>query len=468
MQTWYEKHQRSRAAADAKQKAFTLNELSKRHLRDASWESRSVVKITKSDISRRIAKRKEQLRVKLEGRRNRLAQLLESENIIYRRELENSVETFAERRQRMIDTAKDLQKKREIARQEEVQRIRAEQFKDGLDEFRVLKSKAIKMQCHGGREEQMAARAAQLKVEAAEDMKIHKEYMKISQRMLEREIREAAELEKKNGVMRKLVDEQIEIKKAMKLAEEEEKERDVEAWRARLAEANKKEAAKQKAVHAAKEANVKEMFRLNKLNIKRQEEDEAKIKAEEARFLAQALELERQDKLKEQAHTAERAAEAKRFQAFLKSRAAYKEEDESYLDQVLTEENEAAWKRREAVWEQDRLAREKLKAEVMAGMAQQVNQRRLDALEAEEEKLRVKEALAKKNRMLDLAEEEKAAKKEREVAAYRGSIVKEIALKKENSSSLALTDVPNVSTVRLAFPVRIPESTAKVDTDTTV
>ena len=120
-------------------------------------------------------------------RRNRLAQLLESENIIYRRELENSVESFAERRARMIETvrmcyvwrycaqakahiakriqAKELQKKREIARQEEVQRIRAEQFKDGLDEFRVLKSKAIKMQCHGGREEQIAAREARAKVE---------------------------------------------------------------------------------------------------------------------------------------------------------------------------------------------------------------------------------------------------------------------------------------------------------------
>ena len=79
------------------------------------------------------------------------------------------------------------------------------------------------------------------------------------------------------------------------------------------------------------------------------------------------------------------AQEAKRFQAFLESRAAYKEEDESYLDQVLKDENEAAWQRREAVWEQDRLAREDLKAEVMAGMAQQVTQRRLDALEAEEE-----------------------------------------------------------------------------------
>ena len=430
MQTWYEKHQRSRAAADAKQKAFTTNEADKIHLRDASWESRSVVKITKADIARRIQKRKERLRVKLEERRNRLAHLLESENVIYRQELENSVETFEERRQRMIETAKVLQEKRELARKQEVERIRAAQFKDGLDEFRVLKSKAIKMQCHGGREEQMRAREARKKIEDAEDLKIHNEYMKISQKMLEREIREAEELAVKNAQMRKEVDRQIKIKEEMALAEEEEKQLDVEAWQARLKEANRKEKEKQAKIQQAKEANVQEMFRLNRLNQKRQQEVDAMIEAEEAKFLEQALQLERAAKLKEQQHTAERAAEAKRFQAFLESRAAYKEEDESYLDQVLKDENEAAWQRREAVWEQDRLAREDLKAEVMAGMAQQVTQRRLDALEAEEEKLRVKKELARRNRLLDEAEERKAAAKQKEVDAYRATIGKEIELKK--------------------------------------
>ena len=161
------------------------------------------------------------------------------------------------------------------------------------------------------------------------------------------------------------------------------------------------------------------MFRLNALNIKRQQEKDSVIQAEEAKLLAHALEQERQAKQLEEAHTAQRAAvldsyvfthlfpgsqrsmyicfripspavptcvqEAKRFQAFLKSRAAFKEEDETHLDQVLVEENEAAWRRREYVWEQDRLAKEALKAEVMEGMAQQVEQHHQDSLEAEAE-----------------------------------------------------------------------------------
>lgn len=101
---------------------------------------------------------------------------------------------------------------------------------------------------------------------------------------------------------------QIKIKEEMALAEEEEKQLDVEAWQARLKEANRKEKEKQAKIQQAKEANVQEMFRLNRLNQKRQQEVDAMIEAEEAKFLEQALQLERAAKLKEQQHTAERAA----------------------------------------------------------------------------------------------------------------------------------------------------------------
>merc|ERR1719181_1667160 len=180
-----------------------------RALRDASWESQSLSKVSKADINRRIASRKEDLLRKLQDRRKKLAMLLQAEHDAYNRELENSIETDVQRRHRMINQARVLQEEREKARKEDVQRIRAEQFKDGLDEFRVLKSKAIKMQCHGGREEQQKARAAKLLLEQAEDKRIHKEYMKISTKMLEREIREAEQLAANNAEMKMQVAEQV-------------------------------------------------------------------------------------------------------------------------------------------------------------------------------------------------------------------------------------------------------------------
>lgn len=436
--SWYQKHQRSRAAVDAKQKAYARNQVDKMHLREASWETGSAVKITKADINRRIAQRKEQLFRRLQMRRQRLAQLLEAEHRAYTKELQNSVETDAQRRQRLMQQAKVLQTKREAKRRAEVERIRAEQFKDGLDEFRVLKSKAIKMQCHSGRLDQTKIKQARLLEQKQYDMKIHKEYMKISKKMLEREIREAEELAAKNEDMKRLVAVQAAEKQAIREAEEEEKQRDVEAWRKALNEANAAEIAKNERIHAAKTANVKEMFRLNAENMKRQLAKEKLLQEEEEKLLKVALQLEKDAKLKEEAHTAERAAEAKRFQAFLKSRSERTEEDESALEQVLKDENERAWAQKEAVWEANRRQKEALAAEVAEGMANQVQRHKQDALDHEKYKQQVKDAQARKYQRGVAADKEKARKKQLEVDAYRDSLKVDIALKKDRRAEEAM------------------------------
>jgi len=435
--TWYERHQRSRAAVDAKQKAFVRNQVEAAHLRDASWESQSQNKVTKADIKRRIAKRKEAVYEALRIRRQRLAMLLQAEHDSYTRELEQSVETDEQRRQRMIEQAKRLQIDRENKRKAEVERIRAEQFKDGLDEFRVLKSRAIKMQCHTGRLDQTKIKEERQKAREAEELKIHKEYMKISKRMLEREIREAKELAAKNDEMKRLVAVQAAEKKAIREAEEEEKQRDVEAWRESLAAANAAEKAMNQRIHDAKTANVKEMFALNRANMARLAREEAKLKAEDQKRLDEALEIEKQERLKDEAHTAERAAEAKRFQAFLKSRLQRTEEDQSALDQVLKDENDRAWAAKEAVWDANRRQTEALAAEVAAGMAAQVRRHKQDALDIEAEKQKVKEKQRLKYKLGVEADKAKARKKELEVDAYRASLRVDIGLKKQRRAEEA-------------------------------
>merc|ERR1711939_486636 len=268
------------------------------------------------------------------------------------------------------------------------------------------------------------------KAREAEELKIHKEYMKISQKMLEREIREANELAAKNDEMKRSVALQAAEKRAIREAEAEEKEREVEAWRKALAEANAAEVAKNKRIHDAKAANVKEMFALNRANMARLAKEEAKLKAEDQKRLDEALEMERQEKLRDEAHTAERAAEAKRFQAFLKSRLQRTEEDQSALDQVLKEENDRAWAAKEAVWDANRRQREALAAEVAEGMAAQVQRHKQDALDIEAEKQRVKIAQRLKYKLAVEADKEKERKKQLEVDAYRASLVVDIELKK--------------------------------------
>ena len=82
----------------------------------------------------------------------------------------------------------------------------------------------------------------------------------------------------------------------------------MEAWRRALAAANAAEVAKNQRIHEAKTANVKEMFALNRENMARLAREEEILKAEDQKRLDLALEMERQEKLRDEAHTAERAA----------------------------------------------------------------------------------------------------------------------------------------------------------------
>lgn len=129
------------------------------------------------------------------------------------------------------------------------------------------------------------------------------------------------------------------------------------------------------------------------------------------------------------AHTAERSAEAKRFQAFLKSRSQQVEEGETALVAVLKAENEKAWAQKEAVWAGNRRAKDKLAKQVAEGRSQQVQSRIEKLRQFELEKEHDKQALAEKDARLLLAEQQKAQKKQAIVDAYRGELVSDIAAK---------------------------------------
>merc|ERR1719174_604596 len=129
--------------------------------------------------------------------------------------------------------------------------------------------------------------------------------------------------------------------------------------------------------------------------------------------------------------------EAKRFQAFLKSRLQRTEEDESALEQVLKDENDRAWAAKEAVWDANRRQKEALAAEVADGMAAQVQRHKQDALDIEAEKQKVKMEQRLKYKLGVEADKEKERKKQVEVDAYRASLRVDIDLKKVRRAEVA-------------------------------
>lgn len=256
--SWFAAHQRRRAALDAKRNAAAANDEYQKISREASWESASSNKISQAEVKRRLVQSKQQLAEQLNARRYKLAQLLEQERKQYEAEIAGTIETDASRRTRMINRAKQIQAEKKRQQQLQVAAIREQQFQDGLDEYRVLKSKAIMRECHQGRGEEIAIKQRMAEAQKEEYKRIDREYKQIAKRMLDREIREKEELARRNEETKKMIAMQVEEKKAIVAAEKAEKDADIAAWRASLALQEEAEVAKNKAIMERKIQNLKE------------------------------------------------------------------------------------------------------------------------------------------------------------------------------------------------------------------
>jgi len=439
--SWFDKHQRQRAAADAKRNAALANARDQRATREASWEQKSSASVAKISIQRKIQARKAQIEKDLNRRRHRLAALLESERRAYEKEIEAGIETDEQRRARMIQQARVLQEQRLMKQKQEVAAIREQQFRDGIDEYRRLKSRAIKLECHRQRQEAIAAKPAIIAQKKKEEIRLHNEYLALGEKMLEREIREKEALAQANKQTKEMIAQQLEEKKRFTQLEEEERRRDLAAWRQSLEEANVAEENKRRAVIEARKQNVREMFEENARNIVRAKKLAEKEKAIDDALLKAALDKEKEQAKKEAEHMASRAEEAKRFQAFLKARLVKESVDESALFAVLEEEDRKSWEKKEKVWAENEARRQKLADEVDAGRKAQQERKRQQQVEAEIAKQQYRRELMEKNAAEELKEAQKQAKKKEEAENYRRTLNADIAARAQQRKDAFAAEV---------------------------
>merc|ERR1719502_458141 len=104
-----------------------------------------------------------------------------------------------------------------------------------------------------------------------------------------------------------MIAQQLEEKKRFTQLEEEERRRDLAAWRQSLEEANVAGENKRRAVIEARKQNVREMFEENARNIVRAKKLAEKEKAIDDALLKAALDAEKEQAKKEAEHMASRA-----------------------------------------------------------------------------------------------------------------------------------------------------------------
>jgi hypothetical protein len=431
--SWNKQHERDRLAQDRKEDFARSHAAETAELRKANWEQKSGQIMAKHEIERRLKKAGQEEEKKLLVRRQRLAALLQAEHDAYTAEIQSSIETDEQRRDRLINDARRLQREREEARKQEVVAIQEEQFRESLDDFRTRKSRAIRLQCAQERLGQLDEKKRAEALEREEAERVHHMYMQTAENMLARERREAEIAKQKNDEVVAMIGQQQSLKKVFQEQEQEEEEAALQEWRVHLQQLEAEETRKEAAKQERRMRMDREVAEQNKARQGRDALLQAEDKAFDMQLLQQALADEAAAKQREAEAKAAAGAENARFQEFLKMQMQREAQDSSQLDRILAEENELAWKKREDKWNREAAAREKLRQEVASSRNVQLEHK--EYLSAEEEA--AKKAEIERLRRLHaegLADDRrKRAQRDEELTVYRQQLTQQVTMR-ENAS----------------------------------
>lgn len=362
---------------------------------------------------------------------NRLAQLLTDEQETYEREIEATFETPAQRKERLFARAKALRARREGERKALVAQLEFERVRAGTDDLRKLDSVAFL-------QETVAQRAAQLKeaedakVKEAEEAKEHTAAWEANrQTKIEREIREAEEAKARDDEMKLALNAQVELHAARVQAD-----KDAEAAHAaKMLELWEAEAA---AAKAKAEARA-EVERLERVRVRRENEVTASARAKDANkeFLEDKARLDAALAREAAEEAAEKAAyEARRHEAMehrkrLEEQMAVEKEEQSGLDKLYADEQEKEWRKREAQWNAEADARERLMRDVDASRKANIAMKEAEAAKAKEDDKVIAERIERE--IVEEAEREAAEKAARRAKdqAHQVDIFNQMRMKEE-------------------------------------
>merc|ERR1719410_2643299 len=173
---------------------------------------------SKQDAREEAAKSKmKELSLKI--RKEKLKKLLAMDEIAYKKEIDNKIETPQQRRSRLEERAKQLRAKRIARRNKFVEQQRLKQFRNQCDELRKNQGHHLNMECHQIRKRQMEEKQLQNTYEQS----LNKQHLDIwqqeLQKKIDRESREAEHKKKLNEETKKAINDQMKLLEDARLKE---------------------------------------------------------------------------------------------------------------------------------------------------------------------------------------------------------------------------------------------------------
>eukprot|EP00471_Norrisiella_sphaerica_P004932 CAMPEP_0184481892 /NCGR_PEP_ID=MMETSP0113_2-20130426/3472_1 /TAXON_ID=91329 /ORGANISM="Norrisiella sphaerica, Strain BC52" /LENGTH=486 /DNA_ID=CAMNT_0026861319 /DNA_START=304 /DNA_END=1764 /DNA_ORIENTATION=- len=313
------------------------------------------------EIANRLRKEDSQ---RLSNRRQRLAEVLRMDEVIFKREIDNSVESIDQRKQRMAARAHALREKRNKQREQKAQELYYQRFKKGCDELRTIDAEKHKKLILQERQKQLEWNRERRQRDQREEQKYAQMWNEDARRKEERHKQDMDRLNRLNTEQARNLEGQIRAKEDARLAEKKRIEREKMEIRAQ-AESDRKLAEERQnqldAEKAKRNLQIKRYNQLREMQKQMQQQSELNDGEELNRINKEAMEKERQDAFnKKMRMKRENAQYLDHIRRLKEQEAEYQKE----LNKAIQEELDRGNRKRAEELQRREDARQKLMQEV--------------------------------------------------------------------------------------------------------
>ncbi|KAM7017738.1 trichoplein keratin filament-binding protein [Tautogolabrus adspersus] len=368
-----------------------FREQSVRSQKQAAWGSRQSYQLSMSAYHKQ--KLKEEEKASLEQRRDQLRAMLKEEQNQLELELREVMPDRGKVASQLVQKTEELRTAREERRKKLAQELLREHWKKNNSELREAESSLHKDHVVSQWQGQISERKQHETAVQEEKRRYENEYERTRIDALER-MKQAEE--KKKIQEQKRVEDLKKQMEELKLREEEATrlKKEQEALLVKQWELEKIEEERMKVEDKQKKSEIgRILIRQYRAQLKRRARQVQEELESDRQILAALLEGEQEDLRLESARKERAVADAAWMKCVIEEQLQLEQEREAEFDILHREEAQQVWEKREAQWEKERKARERLMQEVLAERQHQLELKVQKNREAQEESLRRREEL---------------------------------------------------------------------------
>ncbi|NP_001038595.2 cilia- and flagella-associated protein 53 [Danio rerio] len=373
------------------------------------WERNTQRRVVSATVNRHLQDALDQYQMGIDEKRERLRELLESEELELFKEMEAKKETVLERQAKMHEGAKTLRERRESERQRVVADKLDQLFREQSEELRAVQIKRRQDQVCTERESQIRTKEEVRRVQEEEE-KLFAQMWESDR--LAKEERHNLELQRQreNNLQQKAVlQTQMDMAEQQRIQAKELKQEEAQLLKDQREMLRLEAEREHRQKLQDQEKRRKQLDLSLRLKMKRLTRDRQEELALDMSILEQLLAQEKDEKQDEVLKKLERQEEQRRYREYLTQQLEEQKRLEAETEQLFESELQQAWARREAQWRLEKTARDRLMKDVMDTLRLQIQEKLNENMQKQAEAFKEKEELDRiiqANKLLD--EEEKA------------------------------------------------------------